>query len=259
MSDRANNLAGFPASTVRSSVSAEEWKIRVELAALYRWVHRRGWDDHIYTHLSARVPAPVDHFLLNPLGSLFDEITASSLIKVDLQGNKLTETDQPVNWGGVTIHGALYERIPEAACVIHLHTTAAVAVSAQEHGLLPLSQFAMMLLGKIAYHDFTGLEATPEDRQALFDDLGDKQIMMLRNHGTLVWGKSMAQAFDLCLRLENACAVQVAALAGGGKLKMPSQAIVDHTAIQSAKYSAFLRAWDAVLRRLDTLEPDYKT
>lgn len=261
MSERDSNLPEFRPSTVSSSMSAEEWKMRVELAALYRWVHRRGWDDHIYTHLSARVAAPdgMDHFLLNPLGSLFDEITASGLVKVDSLGNRLSESDQEVNWGGVTIHGSIYERIPEAVCVIHLHTIAAVAVSAQEHGLLPLSQFAIMLLDKIAYHEFTGLEATPEDRHALFDDLGDKKIMILRNHGTLIWGKSVAEAFDLCLRLENACAVQVAALAGGGRLKMPSQAIVDHTGVQIGKYSAHLRAWEAVLRRVDTLEPDYKT
>jgi ribulose-5-phosphate 4-epimerase/fuculose-1-phosphate aldolase len=257
MTDLAGKVTAFPGSTVRSRVSAEEWNVRVELAALYRWINRLGWDDHIYTHLSARVPAPEDHFLLNPLGSLFDEITASSLIKVDLQGNKLTETDQPVNWGGVTIHGAIYERIKEAECIIHLHTIPAVAVSAQEHGLLPLSQFAMLVYGKIAYHDFGGLEATPEDRQALFDDLGDKKIMILRNHGTLVWGKSVAEAFDLCLRLEKACATQIAAQSGGGRLKIPPPEIVQQTAAQGAKYSAYKAAWQAVLRRLNTLDPSY--
>jgi ribulose-5-phosphate 4-epimerase/fuculose-1-phosphate aldolase len=246
------------ASSICQLVSAEEWKARVELAALYRWINRLGWDDHIYTHISARVPGPTDQFLLNPLGSLFDEITASNLVKVGLDGTKLTETESKVNWGGVTIHAPVYEAKKEATCVIHLHTTAAVAVSAQEHGLLPLSQFAILLHGKIAYHGYTGLESTDEDRKALLADLGDKKIMILRNHGTLIWGTSFAEAFNLCLRLERACATQIAALSGGVKLTMPTDEVAAETVRQNEKYGSPNLAWEAVIRRLDALDPGYR-
>jgi ribulose-5-phosphate 4-epimerase/fuculose-1-phosphate aldolase len=258
MTTRMAQSSNLQNSNVRQLVSAEEWKVRVELAALYRWVNRLGWDDHIFTHISARVPAATDQFLLNPLGSLFDEITASSLVKVDLAGKKLMETDSKVNWGGVTIHAPVYEAKKEAACVIHLHTTAAVAVSAQEHGLLPLSQFAILLYGKIAYHDYTGLEATDEDRRNLLADLGDKKIMILRNHGTLVWGKSFAEAFNLCLWLERACAAQIAALSGGAKLVLPSDEVAALTVKQNEEYGSPDLAWEAVIRRLDALDPSYR-
>ncbi len=236
----------------------EERQVRLNLAALYRWISRLGWDDHIYTHLSARVPAPNDQFLLNPLGSFFSEVTASNLVKVDLDGKTISQSDRKVNWGGVTIHGAVYEAKKEAGCVIHLHTIPAVAVSALDAGLLPLSQFAMFLYGKVAYHDFTGLEGTKDHRRHLQDDLGDKKIMMLRNHGTLVWGTNVAEAFDLCLRLEKACAVQIAALSSGAKLKFPSDEVVKYTAEQQAKVAVPSLGWMAITRFLDAHEPSYR-
>jgi ribulose-5-phosphate 4-epimerase/fuculose-1-phosphate aldolase len=239
-------------------VSSQEQEIRINLAALFRWIARLRWDDHIHTHLSARVPAPADQFLLHPLGRTFAEVTASSLIMVDLAGNKLDPSNDPVNFGGVTIHGAVYAAKREAACVIHLHTVPAVAVSSQEDGLLPLSQFAMLLTGQIAYHEFTGLEATDEDRQRLVDDLGDKKIMLLRNHGTLVWGTSIAEAFALCYWLEQACATQIAAQAGGAALRLTAPAIARLTAEQGARFDSSELGWQAVIRNLDAIDPSYR-
>ena len=237
---------------------SDEREIRINLAALFRWIAHLKWDDHIHTHLSARVPADSDQFLLHPLGRTFAEVTASSLIKVDLTGNRLDPGDEPVNFGGITIHGAIYAAKKDAACVMHLHTVPAVAVSAQESGLLPLSQFAMLLTGKIAYHDFTGLEASDEDRRRLVNDLGDKKIMLLRNHGTLVWGTSIAEAFALCYWLEQACATQIAAQAGGNALRMPAPAIARLTAEQGARFDSSALGWQAVIRTLDARDPSYR-
>ncbi len=239
--------------------TSREQEIRVNLAALFRWIARLKWDDHIHTHLSARVHADTDQFLLHPLGRTFAEVTASSLIKLDLAGNRLDgNSNEAVNFGGVTIHGAVYAAKKDAACVIHLHTIPAVAVSSQEQGLLPLSQFAMLLTGKIAYHDFTGLESTDEDRQRLVDDLGDKKIMLLRNHGTLVWGVSIAEAFTLCYWLEQACATQIAAQASGAQLRIPSAAIARLTAEQGARFDSSELSWQAVIRNLDAADPGYR-
>ena len=238
--------------------ASDEQEIRTNLAALFRWIAHLKWDDHIHTHLSARVPAEADQFLLHPLGRTFAEVTASSLIKVDLAGNRLDPVNEPVNFGGVTIHGAVYAAKKDAACVIHLHTIPAVAVSAQEGGLLPVSQFAMLLTGKIAYHDFSGLESTDADRRRLVDDLSDKKIMLLRNHGTLVWGTSIAEAFALCYWLEQACATQIAAQAGGVVLRLPSPAIAQLTAEQGARFDSSELAWQAVIRNLEAIDPGYR-
>jgi ribulose-5-phosphate 4-epimerase/fuculose-1-phosphate aldolase len=240
------------------SGAAPERQIRFDLAALFRWTARLGWDDHIHTHLSARVPAAADRFLLHPLGLTFAEVTASSLIVVGLDGEAVEPTDRKVNFGAVTIHGAVYGAKPEAACVIHLHTIPAVAVSAQEDGLLPLSQFAMMLGDDIAYHDFAGLESTEDDRRRLVSDLGDKHVMILRNHGTLVWAETVAGAFSRCYWLERACAAQIAAQAGGARLRQPSPAVAKATAEQGARFDSSALAWQAVVRTLDASEPDYR-
>lgn len=239
-------------------INDKEQEVRINLAALFRWIARLKWDDHIHTHLSARVPAATDQFLLHPLGYTFAEVTASSLIKVDLKGNKLDHSNHAVNFGGVTIHGAIYAAKPDAGCVIHLHTIPAVAVSAQEQGLLPLSQFAMLLHGQIAYHDFTGLESTDEDRRRLVEDLGDRKIMLLRNHGTLVWSERIAHAFALCYWLEQACAAQIAAQSGGVKLRIAAPAVAHLTSEQGARFDSSELGWQAVIRTLDSLDPAYR-
>ncbi len=177
--------------SLEGKVSAEEWQLRVDLAATYRLVAQHGWDDMIFTHISARVPGPEHHFLINPYGLLFEEITASSLVKIDLDGNKVQETPYPVNPAGFTIHSALHMNRDDAHCIIHLHTTDGVAVSAQADGLLPIDQHAMMIATDIAYHDFEGVAVDLDERDRLVHDVGKKNMMMLRNHGTLALGKKL--------------------------------------------------------------------
>src|SRR6202000_2987110 len=182
--------------SLEGKVSAEEWKLRLDLAATCRLVAMYGWDDMIFTHISARVPGPEHHFLINPYGLLFEEITASSLVKIDMDGRKVVESPYPVNPAGFTIHSALHMNRDDAHCVIHLHTDDGVAVSAQEEGLLPLDQHAMMICGDIAYHDYEGIALDLDERDRLVADIGaDKHAMILRNHGTLALGKSCADAF----------------------------------------------------------------
>src|ERR1700759_3560937 len=184
----ADGFAGGAAS-LKGKVSDAEWQARVELAALYRLVALQGWDDLIFTHISARVPGPDHHFLINPYGLMFEEITASSLVKIDMDGNKLQETDFPVNPAGFVIHSALHMSRPDIGCVIHLHTTDGVAVSAQADGLLPLDQHAMMLIQDLAYHDYEGIALDVDERARLLADMGEKNFLLLRNHGTLAAGR----------------------------------------------------------------------
>ena len=185
-----------------------------------------GWDDMIFTHISARVPGPEHHFLINPYGLLFEEITASSLVKIDIDGNKVVDSPYPVNPAGFTIHSALHMNRDDAHCVIHLHTDDGVAVSAQEDGLLPLDQHAMMVTGDIAYHDYEGIALDLDERERLVADLGaNKHVMILRNHGTLTLGKSCADAFMRMYYLERACTMQVRALSGGMKWNRVNQGV----------------------------------
>ncbi len=179
----------------------------------------------IFTHISARVPGPEHHFLINPYGMLFEEITASSLVKIDIDGNKVGDSPYPVNPAGFTIHSALHMNRDDAHCVIHLHTTDGVAVSAQEDGLLPLDQHAMMIAGDIAYHDYEGIALDLDERERLVHDIGDRSAMILRNHGTLTLGRTCADAFLRMYYLERACSMQVRALAGGVKWNMPNQGV----------------------------------
>ena len=207
--------------SLEGKVSDEEWKLRVDLAATYRLVAMYGWDDMIFTHISARVPGPEHHFLINPYGLLFEEITASSLVKIDIDGNKVDDSPYPVNPAGFTIHSALHMNRDDAHCVIHLHTDDGVAVSAQADGLLPLDQHAMMISGDIAYHDYEGIALDLDERERLVADIGtDKHVMMLRNHGTLTLGKSCADAFLRMYYLERACSMQVRALSGGDQAQL---------------------------------------
>ncbi len=248
--------------SLKGSVSAEEWQIRVDLAATYRLVALYGWDDLIFTHISARVPGPEHHFLINPYGLLFDEITASSLVKIDMDGNKLQDSEYPVNPAGFTIHSAVHMARHDVGCVIHLHTTDGVAVSAQQSGLLPLDQHAMMLTDDLAYHDYEGIALDLDERERLVADLGVKNFMMLRNHGTLAMGRNCADAFLRIYYLERACAMQTRALAGGQRVNIANQGVPEKTAGQGAfAFDGYMGAlaWPALHRKLERMDPSYKS
>ncbi len=251
------------AAPVRTSTpSPEEWQARVDLAAAYRLVAHYGWDDLIFTHISARVPGPEHHFLINPYGMLFSEITASSLVKVDLEGTIVGPTQYAVNPAGFTIHSAVHEAREDAGCVLHVHTVTGVAVSCQEQGLLPLTQTAMLFGDQLAYHGYEGLALMLDERPRLVADLGAKNAMLLRNHGTLTVGTSVARAFNTMYLLERACAMQIAAQSGGTPLHHPTpeaQAVVRAQAQHGLTGKEPELAWAAQLRMLDRIDPSYKT
>jgi ribulose-5-phosphate 4-epimerase/fuculose-1-phosphate aldolase len=242
-------------------ISPEERAVRVDLAAAYRLVAQHGWDDMIFTHLSARVPGPEHHFLINPYGQLFDEITASSLVKIDLEGRPVDDPAAVVNPAGFVIHSAVHLSRPDAKCVMHLHTEAGQAVAAQAHGLLPLTQTAMAVHGDVAYHDFEGIATDLEERARIVKDLGTRSLMILRNHGTLTVGETVSDAFMRLYFLERACAAQIAALAGGAELNPPPPGTAEKThALASMGLSGVGRAlaWPALLRKLDRTDPSYR-
>ncbi len=248
------------ASEIRAKVSDEEWKLRQELAAAYRAFAHYGWDDLIFTHLSARVPGPEHHFLLNPYDLAFDEVTASSLVKVDVEGNPVVETPHPTNPAGFVIHSALHMSREDAVSVMHLHTIDGQAVSAQEHGLLPTCQTAMIAMsGGVAYHDYEGIATDVDERERLVADMGDKCFMILRNHGTLTVGGTIADAFIRMYFLERACQVQIKALAGGAKLNPPPEGTPEKVEAQAGaglELIGQLLAWPAVYRKMSRLYPD---
>lgn len=247
--------------SVREQVSTEEWRIRQELAALYRLVAMHGWDDLVFTHITARVPGPDHYFLINPYGMLFESVTASSLIKVDLAGNKIIETPFPFNPAGYTIHSAVHEAREDAKCVMHLHTRAGVAVSAQQDGLLPISQQASVALGSLAYHDYEGIALNPEEKARLQRDLGDKVAMILRNHGTLVAAPTIADAWLYMYNLETACQIQIAAQAGGGELVMLDEEIIRLNCENLAQATAGQGgqiAWAAMLDKVERHDPSFQ-
>ena len=252
--------AAVEIKSVKDIVSVEEWQLRVELAATYRLIAMYGWDDMIFTHISVRVPGPEHHFLINPYGMLFEEITASSLVKVDLEGNIVIDSPYFVNPAGFTIHSAIHMAREDAQCVLHLHTDDGVAVSAQKDGLLPISQNSLLVRSHLAYHEYEGVALNLDERQRLIADIGDKKLLMLRNHGTLAVGENCAMAFVGIYTLERACAQQVRAMTG--ELNMPPKAALDVTADQSqALFKAGgidLLAWPALMRKLDRLDPSYK-
>ncbi|GAB1267330.1 class II aldolase/adducin family protein [Aurantivibrio infirmus] len=248
--------------SINKEVSAEEWQVRVDLAALYRIVAMFGWDDLIFTHLTARVPGGDHHFLINPYGCLFEEITASSLVKIDLQGNKIIDSPYDINPAGFTIHSAIHEARDDANCVMHLHTRGGIGVSAQKNGLLPISQQASIVLQNLTYHDYEGLALNPDEKVRLVNDLGDKRLMILRNHGTLALGKSIPGAFLGMYTLETACQAQIAAQSGGAELTLINQEVIDGASENSkttTKGMGGSLAWPALLRKLDRLDPSYKT
>jgi ribulose-5-phosphate 4-epimerase/fuculose-1-phosphate aldolase len=251
-----------PVVEVRSLVSAAEWEQRVSLAACYRMVARFGWDDLVFTHLSARVPGPEHHFLINPYGLTFDEVTASNLVKVDLAGRKVMDSPHDVNPAGFTIHSAIHAAREDAGCVLHVHSINGVAVSAQREGLLPLSQHSIFVLDSLAYHDYEGVALNADEKPRLVRDLGDKRFLILRNHGLLTVGPTVADAFMAMYLLETSCMIQVRAQAGGGALIRIGQPIVDGASDQWQKVTHGADggiAWPALLRRLDRLEPAYRS
>jgi ribulose-5-phosphate 4-epimerase/fuculose-1-phosphate aldolase len=251
-------LSGKP---MRERVSAEEWDMRVDLAACYRLAAHFRMTDLIYTHISARVPGEPHHFLINAFGLLWDEITASNLVKVTSEGAIIEDpTGFGINQAGYVIHGAVHRGRPEINCVMHTHTAAGVGVSAQEHGLLPISQHAMRLTGNVAYHDYEGVALNLDEQQRLIEDLGPRMTMILRNHGLLSCGTTVRQAFDYMYYLERACQAQISALAGGSKLRMLPPEIAENVARQFERpgYQETKGEWRALLRMLDRTDASYR-
>jgi ribulose-5-phosphate 4-epimerase/fuculose-1-phosphate aldolase len=240
-----------------------EWEARVHLAAAYRLVALYGWDDLIFTHLSARVPGPEHHFLINPYDMMFEEITASSLVKIDVEGNPVGKSEHPVNPAGFTIHSAIHMARDDAAAVMHLHTPHGQAVSAMEFGLLPHTQTAMIAKHNVAYHDYEGIATDLDERERLVQDLGDKHAMILRNHGTLAVGKTVGDCFLRLYFLERACQAQVMMLSAGyDHLSNPPQGTEEKVAGQTPPagmaMAAERLAWPALLRKLDRIDPGFR-
>lgn len=240
-------------------IDPEEWQIRIDLAAAYRLVAHFGWDDLIFTHLSARLAGADHRFLINPYGMMFHEITASSLVKVDQAGNIVADNGYRINPAGFTIHSAIHMAKVDAGSVMHLHNHAGTAVSAQKDGLLPITQTAMLVYPRIAYHDYEGVALDLDERERIVKDLGDKDVMILRNHGTLTIGKTVAEAFTLMYFLENACEKQIKAQAGGA-LHFPSAQALETTRQQSEMLPKVAPlVWPGLIRMLDAKDPSYQT
>ena len=252
--------------SVKEVVSAEEWQLRCDLAACYRLVAAYGWSDLVFTHISARVPGDDHSFLINPYGLMFDEITASSLVLIDQEGNKRGESPFPVNRAGFVIHSAIHAARHDAQCVMHLHTPDGIAVSMLEEGLLPLNQTAMLSAGGVAFHEFEGIAVDLDERERLAADLGDKNLMLLRNHGTLALGGTVAEAFTAMYFLETACTIQVRALG----MNRPLHPVGDEAINKVAQFRngvgpgggtagvARDLVWPAMLRKLDRLDPTWR-
>ncbi len=250
-----------PDLSVQQRVSEQEWRLRVDLAACYRLVALYGWSDLVFTHISARIPGPEHHFLINPYGLMFDEITASSLVKVDLHCVKQMESPYPVNPAGFVIHSALHAARDDAQCVLHTHTRAGVAVSAQRGGLLPISQQSTFVVGNMAYHDYEGVAIRDDERVRLVADIGKANYLMLRNHGLLTVGRSIADAFLAMYIFETSCQIQIAAQSGGSDLVQVNPQIVTGVAhamkVQTEGVGgAFV--WPSLLRKLDRTDAGYK-
>jgi ribulose-5-phosphate 4-epimerase/fuculose-1-phosphate aldolase len=252
----ASTVTAMPSTRM----SEAEWHTRVDLAACYRLVDLFGWSDLVNTRITARVPGQHEHFLINPYGLLFDEVTASSLVKIDAEGNKVEPTDSVINSGGFAIPSTIHMARPEVACVLHTHSIAGCAVSMQRDGLLPLNQHALQIIGDIAYHDYEGAGRSAEERARLLADLGHRHILVLRNHGLLIVGTSVAAAFVSTYRMERACAMQLAFQQSGATFHPITDEVVSAAdnrptggRNEPAKYE-----WPALLRKLDRIDPSYK-
>jgi len=254
---------------ITAGISDAEWQVRKDLAAFYRIAAIYNFDDFLYTHISARVPGPEHHFLINPFGLTFDEITASSLVKVDLDGNLIGESDYGINYAGYVIHSAIHAAREDAQYIAHFHTPHGTGVSAHAEGLLPLTQSALYLIPRLAYHDYEGVALHLEERERLRDDLGDRKIMLLRNHGTLALGRTPGEAWNGIYGLEKACSAQVAALSvGRGQVLFAPEDAQEEARRQVAGQSVDgvhrdkrkphdQLAWEAVLRKVDRTLPGY--
>ena len=257
---QAKALDSVEIPSLEGKVSEEEWAIRVDLACAYRMVAHYGWDDLIFTHLSARIPGPEHHFLLNPYNLMFEEVTASSLVKVDANGNPVDPTPFITNPAGFTIHSAIHMAREDAHAVMHLHTPAGQAVSAHADGLLPLTQTAMLIRGDVAFHEYEGVAVDLGERERLVADLGKKNAMILRNHGTLAAGKNVGECFIRLYYLERACQAQIMALSAGDNLNTPPQGAPEITAQQGAvglPLAANFLAWPALKRKAYRLDPSF--
>jgi ribulose-5-phosphate 4-epimerase/fuculose-1-phosphate aldolase len=248
--------------SLRDLVSPQEWETRVDLAACYRLVAHFGWSDLVFTHITARIPGAEGQFLINPYGMMFDEVTASSLVKIDRSGNKLDNSPFPVNPAGFLIHSAVHSVRHDVQCVLHVHSLNGVAVSAQREGVLPLSQQSMFVLSSIAYHEYEGVALHDEEKSRLIADLGSKSFLMLRNHGLLTVGATIADAFLAMYIFEAACTIQVRALAGNKELVSIDSALVRTAQEQSRVVTGSLGgrlAWPGLLRKIDRIDASYKT
>ena len=267
METSQRNSTVTPIGPARDACGAPsaEWEARCELAAAFRVAASLGWTDMLGTHFSLRVPGMHEQFLINPYGLLFEEITASSLIRIDTEGNKLSESPYEVNRAGFVIHSAVHMAADDAHCVMHCHTSAGVGVASQRQGLLPITQMALTVLGEVRYHDYEGVADAEDERSRIVEDLGDGTMLILRNHGTLTVGASVAEAFARMNRIERACRFQLAALTGGAEPNPIPHEIVDYTAQQGRELSATGRAaggkllWAALKRKLDREDPGYRT
>lgn len=247
----------------------QEWELRVQLAAAYRMIDHMGWSELIWTHTTVRVPGPEHHFLINPYGCRFDEVTASNLVKVDLHGNIIGEPNQEINPAGFVIHSAIHMIRQDVRCVMHTHTTAGMAVAALECGLLPIGMYALGYFGRVAYHDFEGPSLELGERERLAANLGTKNVLILRTHGLLTCGQTVAQAFVRMYRLERACQVQLAAQATGTPLIVPPREVCELSGELSDDFLSTQGGvgysrnanpeFDAMLRLLDRKDPSYRT
>ncbi|WP_412972728.1 class II aldolase/adducin family protein [Glaciecola sp. MF2-115] len=245
---------------IKDNVSKEEWQTRVDLAAAYRIVAHYGWDDLVFTHISARVPGPDHHFLINPYGMMFDEVTASSLVKVDINGKKVMQSDYEVNPAGFIIHSAVHESREDAQCVMHLHTVDGIAVSTLKDGLQAYSQQSLFPLSALSYHEYEGVALNPEEKARLVADLGDTSFMILRNHGLLTCGESIADTFLYMFLLQRACEIQIKAQSTGqDMIKIPDQILagIQAQAKQVTRSAGGALAWPGILRKLDRVNPGY--
>jgi ribulose-5-phosphate 4-epimerase/fuculose-1-phosphate aldolase len=249
------------APAIKQQVSAAEWQVRVNLAAAYRLIALFGWDDLVFTHISARIPGPEHHFLINPYGTMFEEITASSLVKIDLNGKKMMDSPYEINPAGFTIHSCIHAAREDVACIVHVHSLNGVAVSAQTEGLLPISQQSLFVLSSLAYHDYEGVALNPDEQPRLVRDLGSKTFLMLRNHGLLTVGSSPADAFLFMYLFESACTIQVRAQHGGKELIRISAPILEGIQAAAAQVTRGLGGalvWPGLLRKLERANPGYQ-
>ncbi|HTV45605.1 MAG TPA: class II aldolase/adducin family protein [Stellaceae bacterium] len=260
----AGKAGAGKAGTRTAGIAAEEWQVRTDLAACYRLVDLFGWSDLVNTRITARIPGRDDRFLINPFGLLYDEVTASSLVEIDREGNPVAPDAAEVNSGGFAIPGTIHRARPEVACVLHTHSVAGCAVSMQQDGLLPLNQHALQIIADIAYHDYEGSARSPEERSRFLADLGDRHIMVLRNHGLIVVGDSIAAAFLATYRMERACAMQLAFQQSGAEFHPIDPDVVRTATDASRRRAAGGRndpqrlEWPALLRKLDRIDPSYK-